>query len=308
MKSFTLLFLSALLFLSVSCNDYLLDSCLNTTIYFSLKDKANNDVFGAVTDHVALFIYDKDGRMAARVQVPKSELALFAGKRLRLNPGQYTIVAWANPTDSRSAFVVNEHGYYLNREANYLLNAVPANGIIPNGDPLFYAPQNYGTPLRVTVPEVGKGEVTAEFRNAHVRLDISVQGYETSASGSAADPLKIEITDLTSRYDFGMDPHGTKVDYTGSAPFNHAQKLFVTSFNIPVFDKSATTQIRVTNKAGQLIVPPISLVGLLGNKIVPQELWHLPIEIVFTDHDGVLSVAVKVALPEWEEGGVVPNI
>ncbi|MCL2501807.1 MAG: FimB/Mfa2 family fimbrial subunit [Bacteroidales bacterium] len=280
----------------------------NTTIHFTLSDKANNEVFSNVVNHVELFIYDYTGLLVGRSTIPEGELNTFAGKRLWLDVGVYTMVAWANITDSRSQIVENESRHYLDRTNNYIINAITSGGVAENGDALYYAPKTKSTPLTVVVPEQGKVEVTAEFRHAHVRLDIRIEGY-SHPSGSATDPLKIELTHITSRYSFGMEAHGEKVSYVQYAPnIDAINKVFSTSFNVPVFDKNTTTHICITNKAGQLIIAPVSLMEILGDKIAIDELVHLPIRIVFTEKNGQIVANITVDLPQWDEDIVKPNI
>ena len=280
---------------------------VNTTVYFTLKDNANNEVFTEVVNHVELFIYDCYGFQTSRSTIYGSDLSTFAGKRLWLEPGTYTIIVWANTTNSYSRFFINDSKPCSDIEQNYLLNAVAVNGVVANSDPLYYAPKKRSIPLTIIVPERGNVEAVAEFRHAHVKLDISVEGYNHVSSRTAADPLKIELTDITSRYCFEMGGHGNKVSYLQNAPNTDLDnKIFRTSFNIPVFNRNSTTQICVTNNAGQLIISPISLVEILDEKINIDELQHLPVRIIFTEEDGTIKAKVTVDLPQWNEENVEP--
>jgi len=203
MKLLKILAVLLALFVTGCEKSYECPSKTNATIYFTLKDKANNEVFSDVVNHVELFIYDYTGLLVLRSAVPESELSIFAGKRLRLDAGTYTIVAWANTTDARSQIVENKSKHYLDKTNNYILNAITSGGVTENGDPLYYAPKTKSAPLTVVVPDRGNIDLTAEFRNAHIRLDITVEGYTyPSPSRAVADPLKIELTGITSRLSF----------------------------------------------------------------------------------------------------------
>jgi len=280
----------------------------NMTIHFSLKNDANTEMLLTVVDNVTLFLYDANGKQALRKTVSKGEMNQFLGVRLELSPATYTIVAWANHTNTYSRFLTNDDNSYLDQVNNYLLNAVTANGVVDNGDPLYYAPKTKGVPLTVTVPAEGKVEVTAQFRHAHIKIDVTVEGYD-HISTRAVDPLTVELTNITSRYSFGMGAHGDRVSYIRPAPQTNAQdKIFNTLFNVPVFDKNTTTHVRVTDSAGELIIDPISIKELLGDKVNPEEIQYLPIRIVFSEKNGLLEATVVVDLPEWSENPVKPNV
>jgi hypothetical protein len=294
-----------LLLLAVGCFDSNIDDCPPTlTVCFSLKDVANNEVFPVVVNNVELFIYNSDGKQVSHSNISKNELNVFAGKRLVMESGTYSIVAWANTTAAYSKFFTNEDEPYLDRMNNYLLNAIAVNGIVDNGDPLYYAPKAKATPLTVVVPAKDNTKVTAEMRHAHVKLEITVEGYKNEEH-PITNPLKVEITELSSRYDFEMKAHGDKLNYLQYAPnINLEDRIYTTFFNIPVFDNNTTTQIRITNSAGQSIIPAFSLKEILGDVIDLKEIRHIPIKIIFTD----FQVEVIVELPGWGEGIVKPNI
>jgi len=280
----------------------------NTTVLFSLEDGSKNQILLSTLDHISLFLYGPNGKQMLRRNISKGELNLFSGVRLTLDPGTYTIVAWANHTNTYTRFLTNDDRPYLEQANNYLLTAITANGKVVNGDPLYFAPKTKGVPLTVTVPTTGSVEVTAPFRNAHIKLEVTVEGYQ-NAPAPATDPLTIELTNITSRYSFGLGPHGDRVSYVGSAPLLDAQnKIFRRLFNVPLFDKNTPTYIHVTNSAGQLIDAPVSLKDLLDDKVNLEEILYLPIRIIFTEENGQLKVAVVVDLPEWKEGQVKPNI
>ena len=281
--------------LPAGCIDSQLEICpplMNTTLYFSLKDKDNNDVFSATVDHVDLFVYDAMGRKIT----PLGEEGIRGGKRLRLEPGTYSVVAWANATPLHTRIVTQESAHWLNSSENYLLTA---NGTVEDGDPLYYAPLEKGKSLTLTVPLQGEVEATVPFTHAHVQIEVTVEGIE-------ADLLKMELTEITSRYSFGLEAHGNRVSYIRNVhPTGSDKKRFNTSFHVPLFDAATPTQLLVNQDDGGLIVPSISIRELLGNKIDIEKLTHLPIRITFDDQ---LRVAIYVDLPEWGEDMVKPNI
>jgi len=291
--------------LAIGCFDSNIDDCPPMlTVHFSLKDKAENEVFFVEVDNVELFICNSEGKQVNRCNIPKHELTVFAGKRLVLEPGTYSVVAWANTTAAYSKFFTNENELYLDRTNNYLLNAITVNGEVDNGDPLYYAPKAKTTPLTVVIPAKGNTKVIAEMCHAHVKLEITVEGYKQEEH-PAANPLKVEVTELSSRYDFGMEAHGEKLSYVQYAPnINLDERLYTAIFNIPVFNNNTITQIIITNSAGQPIIPAFSLKEILGDKIDLEEIRHIPIKIKFTQ----FQVEVTVELPGWGEGIVTPNI
>ena len=282
----------------------------NTTVYFSLKDYSGNEIFPATVEHAELFVYDNEGMMVSRSRISKAELNAFAGKRLYLDPGTYTVVVWANA--ARSQIVVNENIHWSNRTHNHVMTAVPVDGALDNGDPLYYAPNDKGTPLTVVVPEQGEAEVTVELRHAHVKLDITVEGYNLVSRSDATGPLQMEVTDLTSRYCFDMNAHGERVSYCGHAAYNNSGDGHNRMFNIPVFDVDTPTRILITDSDGELIYPAIRLSELLSDKIDVEKLRYLPVTVRFYedagDPDGTIQVDITVDLPGWGEGAVTPNV
>ena len=283
----------------------------NTTIYFRLKDYSDNEIFPATVECAELFVYDGEGMMVSRSHISGSELNAFAGKRLWLAPGTYTVVVWANAI--RSQIVVNENIHWSDSAYNHVMTAVPVDGVIDNGDPLYYAPKDNGTPLTVVVPEQGEAEVTVELRHAHVKLDITVEGYELLSRSDATGPLRMEVTDLTSRYGFTMNAHGERIGYRGHAIYadygdGHGYNRL---FNIPVFDRDTPTQIEITNSDGELIHPAIRISELLNDKIDLENLRYLPVTVRFYEDVGdpdTIRVGITVDLPGWGEGVVTPNV
>ena len=295
--------------LATGCVREDLEDCLpepNTTLRFSLKDDSGNDVFPTEVECAQLFVYDGEGLMVYRSCVSGSELNAFAGKRLRLAPGTYTVVVWANAV--RSQTVVNESIHWSDMTHNYAITAVPVAGVLDDGDPLYYAPKDKGTPLTLVVPEHGEAEVTAELRHAHVKLDITVEGYDLVSRGEATDPLRIEVTDLTSRYSFAMNTHGERVSYLGHAPYIDSVGGHNRVFNIPVFDMDTPTRIVITDANGESIHPAIRLSELLDGRIDVENLRYLPVVVRFYEDAGTIRVGIKVDLPGWDEGVVAPNV
>ncbi len=278
----------------------------NTTVYFSLEDYAGNDIFPAVVECAELFVYDGEGMLVSRSRISGAELNAFAGKRLRLDPGTYTLVVWANAV--RSQIVVNENIHWSNTTHNHAMTAVPVDGTLDNGDPLYYAPMDKETPLTVVVPEQGETEVAVELRHAHVKLDITVEGYDLVSRGDATGPLRVEVTDLTSRYGFDMNAHGERVSYRSNAPYTDSGKGHNRMFNIPVFDIDTPTRIVITDSDGGSVHPDILLSELLNEKIDVEKLRYLPVVVRFYEGDDTIQVDITVDLPGWGEGVVTPNV
>ena len=272
---------------------------MNTTIHFSLMDKEDNDVFLATVYRVDLFLFDASGRLVT----PQSEENLPGKKRLQLDPGTYSVVAWANATPLYTRFVTQAHTHWLDMSNNYVLTAM---GTAEDGDPLYYAPTATERLLTITVPPQGQIETTAEFRHAHVKVEVTVEGYDHPSTHASTDPLRMELTEITSRYGFGMDPHGNRVSYIRHAhPIDPQKKIFNTLFHVPVFDHATPVKLLIAHENGHAIIPPISIRELLDNKIEIEKLTYLPIRVTFDDQ---LQVAISVDLPEWGEHMVKPNI
>ncbi|MDR2936299.1 MAG: FimB/Mfa2 family fimbrial subunit [Rikenellaceae bacterium] len=282
---------------------------VNTTVYFSLEDYDGNDIFPTEVDRVELFVYDSEGMLASRSSISKGELNIFTGKRLYLDPGTYTVIVWANAV--RSQIVVNEDIHWLDRTHNHAMTAVPAGGALDDGDPLWYAPKENGTPLTVVVPGQGEVEVTAELRHAHVKLDVTVEGYDLVSRSDATEPLRMEVTDLTSRYDFDMNAHGERVSYQGHAPYTGSAGGYNRMFNIPVFDRDTPIRILITDSNGEQIHPDIRLSELLNESIDVKKLRYMPVIVRFSEDIGdpaTIRVEVTVDLPGWSEGAVSPEM
>ncbi len=270
----------------------------NTTVRFCLTDESGNDIFPTEVESTELFFYDEEGMMVRHSRSSRSELNSFAGTRLWLDPGTYTVVVWANT--ARSQIVVDGNTHWSNGAHNYAMTAVPVNGTLDNGDPLYYAPKDKDTPLTVVVPEQGETEVTVELRHAHVKLEITVEGYDLVSRGDATGPLRMEVTDLTSRYGFAMNAHGERVSYRGDG-YNRV-------FNIPVFDRDTPTRVVLTDSNGVPVHPAIRLSELLGDNTDMESLRYLPIVVRFYEADDTIQVGITVDLPGWDEGEVTPNV
>lgn len=311
MRTIKIVVLSLALFLAWGCIDSRLRDCPpkavpNTTIYFSYKDAQDKEQFITKIHSVELFIYDKEGKKIERHTIAKEALEQFVGAKLYLKPGHYDVIAWGNVSDELTHIFTDQTIPYPEREENYLLTAVEKEGRVGSGDPLYYAPSR-NAPLLLSVPKEGEVEVTANFKHAHVMLDISVVGYELEQSKSALEPLQIEVTNLTSRYCFRCIPHGEIVSYRGSGAYlGSGPTLYNGYFNVPRFEESTPTEIILKNSRGEQISPPISLRKIVEGNIDLEKVYYIPIKVLFEKKGEGYSVVVIIEMPGWGDHIVIP--
>lgn len=307
MKSFrfaTLLIISLLL---AGCIDEDIERCggdvyPNTTIYFSLKDRFENEIFDSKIFNVSLFIYDESNHLVAGYDVSTEELRELRGRKVGLEPGKYRALAWANTSKQNCEIFVDGGSDYHDPEKNYILNAVKCpEGYFRTSDPLFYSPRRRGMPLEFVVKKGEKQEVMAEFRCAHVNVNVRIINYKKA--DTQTESLNVSLTEIASRYSFLLDCYGEKVTYDNPAKLKNSEGgEYETNFNIPLFDRSSETMIVLRNGEEQ-IMEPVKLVELIGDEIDLATTNYISIVIEFI---GDSKVKVTIDLPEWEEGEVEP--
>lgn len=307
MKSlrFATLFVVSLLLAGCIYED--LDGCggsvyPNTTIYFSLKDRFENEVFDSEIFNVTLFIYDDKDHLVEEHKISTGELKDLRGKKVGLEPGEYTALAWANTSKQYSEIFFDRESDYHDADKNYIVSAVKSpEGQYRTSDPLFYSPKVRGEPLEFIVIEDEYQEVVAEFRHAHVNINVRIINYRET--DSPTESLNVGMTEIASKYCFLLKCNGEKVTYDSPAQLVNSERgEYETNFNIPLFDRTSETMILLKNGV-EKIMEPLKLVELIGKKVDLETAHYIPIVIEFI---GSSEVKVSVDLPEWEEDEVEP--
>lgn len=294
----------------------------NCTVRFTLVDEHGADIFDDEVQCVDLFVYDAVGTTVVHSSIGQAELRRFAGKRMQLPAGDYTVLAWGNAL--RSTVEDERDGDPEDRDHTRVTIAVPTpEGDLDDGDPLYYAPRDRHR-LNMTVRPDSDVEVVAEMRHAHVKLDVTIEGWENlpldpnaQRNMPAVNPFRVvapaiapgaphvTVTDLVSHYDFAMRGFGGPVSYGAYA--QRQEGCYKRRFNIPIFDRSTPTRIIVSDNYGRPVYPDIAVSRLVPPEVDLDTVRRLPVTVRFYKVDDNVAVDVIVNVPEWNETSVTPE-
>ena len=178
----------------------------NVKIAFTLLDE------GSLTDEIESVIavlFDGRGNyIPPATTLDKAALDKYAGVELKLDPGDYRMVFWANVGENTEIRVIDGTPVLTYKDFNGT-----SRQVLGNGDPVWYAPAVRTTrvdadarPLRYyefTVTAGGDHTDEVAFTETHNTVNVYIGGLQLDAASMPT----VEITNLTSAVDFwGMQP------------------------------------------------------------------------------------------------------
>ncbi len=169
----------------------------NVSIAYRLPDGNGGCTFLRDISTVATAVYDASGKLITTAETTGEDHAVFQGVRLKLDPGVYRIVSWAN--SGVNTELKNHESCYGGGNAYVTYGSISA-GRTGNGDALYYAPNSVNTTRSgnaqgefvITVDPKTGYEGTLDFRHAHRIVEVYVKGFEESGSTTP----DIELTGL----------------------------------------------------------------------------------------------------------------
>ena len=281
-----------------------LDDCPtghNVVLHFNYVYQGSNNLFGQRVENVEIIIFDMDGNFVTSFFSETSDIDE-SGAAFSLPPGTYRIVCWGN------IFTHTDVQEGSNITAARVYHTGRSQGEADNGDPLFYAPRirNLNDPdadiLTITVPERGSVEKLIDFTAAHKTVEVVVTGF--SDNGNITP--QIEFTNQPSAYDFFLRTiPGQPMDYfQDSQVETRAQNMAVATFNLPLFERDNTINIRIIRPSTGAVIHTISLKQYLidNNITLTHGDWDfISILVVFNDLGAVISVK------PWDGTNVSPG-
>ncbi|GAB6118861.1 FimB/Mfa2 family fimbrial subunit [Dysgonomonas termitidis] len=287
-----------------------IDDNSNLRLEFRYTDENGLDIFTDKVRYTDVFIFDSGDRLVKRITLDENALSLFAGTELRLEPGTYRIVCWANAT-ANTLYEGASPGNNLFSDA-FLSNSSldKATNTASDSDPLYYAPapsqDSQPQPFYVTVPESGSQTAVIPFRSAHITIGVYVKGFtDTSAQGAALPPT-IVLTDIPAHYNFNMQTYGTGISYkkTAANTVIESQNMAYSEFYTPLFNENTPILLYIKKQSDGSTVATVSLKDFIADNnitVTGTDGLFIPIQIEFK------SVSVEVTLPGWDSKPVSPE-
>ena len=286
----------------------------NTVLVFEYTTDASKK-FTDIIDNVDVILYDADGCYMSHRIATRSDMSIFQGMRLTLQPGTYYVVAWGN--------VGSNSGYRSFVEGtttldDFLLEIQSTSN--ETGDQVYYAPLREKPACRssfgrtraaadmsiyeIVVPSGGRVTKTLDFVRAHRTINVWIKGYEES--GTTAFPV-VGATKLWSGYDFYFNSAASArrdfLQRSRSATISagtYAKATFHSAMG--VIDNN--TAILVNSSSGGETVYSVSLRDFVDdNKIEDKDTDEIDILITFD-----MNLGITVGIPEWIGKPITPGI
>ncbi len=322
MKNFKILSIAGAMFALTGCfaEDYSFcppegpeEPEYNVVLNFRLPDEAGECSF---LDHVVTTttaIYDDaTGNFVQQIARTDDHHREFKGLRLKLEPGVYRVVSWANHGENTR---MNRHetAHLVPGDSHLTYHSIMPNGRTGDGDALYYAPagdpvtraSSHGAGEYYTMevhPETGH-EGTLDFRHAHRRIEVYVKGFDSNGSTTPV----IELGGLPSAIGFiGMEKHagqglvtaqlasqmgtvvsGDREERVAVSPF-HVFYLHTADHDIDVniIDPNTNEEIYTTK-----LNKPIGPIDPATDDPAKQRVLRILVEFK--------SVGVEVSVPDW---------
>ncbi len=273
----------------------------NLRLMFRYLDAGHNDVFQEHIYSVEVLVFDESGCFVTRQTLYQSALTQFQGVKLKLAPGTYRIIAWANAGDYQALCNLDEFSTVATSTVTHLDRN---SGISSNGDPLYYAPciNNINNPdasmFLVDVPLTGRNEQTLDFTGAHNTLEIYVKGFTDNVAGTPTDLPFVEVSPLSQGYNFSMQTLSGMMSYEQRAQYvNTADgQMGGARFFIPQFENDNPILIHIKMPSTGETVWTVNLKDFLtANGITVSPVRHDRIQIQVAFFNG----AVQITMPSW---------
>lgn len=273
----------------------------NLILHFSNVNDDGEDVFDKTIDIIDLFLFDKNDVHIKRIAISEAELRANQSLALKLEPGTYRIVCWANAKEN-ALFTMDEGDVV---SSGYIYKSIPTNNILEDGNHLYYAPYNNMTSQNFTLTRGKTEEVDVIFRSAHIKMEFTVKGYAEKYN-SSSNP-HIELTNLHPKYDFHMQTIETQaVSYIKqTVGATRSEDVTYSKFNTPRFKNENNIEINVRESPNSGIIKSFNLSKLLQNQGINVETANeitLYFEIVFSGTD------ISVSVDSWESGTLIPDL
>lgn len=304
MKSINIALFACLLLLFTGCIKEDRDNCENKLILeFEHKDKLGKDIFLKAIDKVDVFIFNESNKLIYKQKITKSTLTNSRVTTMKLPSGKYHIVSWANANDN-SVFEGTELGTDLSelRLKNPTLN----NNKIVDGDPLYY----YATDVdlsTITLPNGGTLRKKIPFCRAHIKIEVYIKGFGDS-NGTSPDltPL-LELTNLSTDYDFDMVTTKDKISAVDKTIYEviDGNKFAVADFYPTVFSEETDTDLLVRKQSDNSVVTTVSLKDFIKKNNIDLNSCQQTIIPIYIEYK---STEVVVSVPSWDSVPVKPEL
>lgn len=284
------------------CISESLEGCpLDILLRFTYKPHGSvADLFGERVQRVTLCVFRPDGSIEHTQTLEKGELDRLQGVEMYLPQGNYTVVLWANASDTHTKL----GGFSEGQTINNLSASHPqaeSSSTIPTLDRLLFA----ATPLTVSEHEAA-ADRTVNFSPATMRVSVLLDGISVqpvvriTGMASALQP----VFDETSRT-WKIVPVEQGKTFQPSVAYDTTNRHAEATADMPRFKADTPGMVEIIDPAtGNPIVPPISIAELIARYHIPMDEdveVTIPIEITFG------AGHTKITVKGWENHNVTPG-
>lgn len=267
----------------------------NTVLRFFYDGDPDRPVsFAEAVDGVTLLVFDGGGQLVETIDAPKSALGSDNSYKMTLDPGDYTVVCWANATNGHTQFAINS---ITDGRLKNPCRQTTADNAIDTDDPLYFGT----TDITVVDKQQNTGDIQLE--GAHVKIDVCIKGF-----GQANDPASYPIVEIVGDiHDYGImkDRLGPVSElYRPAVEHDSGRGTMCSKLNIMLFDDDNNLVLSVIDPATGNVAHTIDLEQFMLNNNISVENRNeavLDIMIEFT------GLGVTVTLPDWESDDLNPS-
>ncbi|MCD7930825.1 MAG: FimB/Mfa2 family fimbrial subunit [Tannerellaceae bacterium] len=305
----SILFLLALLYCT-GCVKEDLDDCPDGEEYtlvllFEYLDMEGKDVFNERISSIDVAIYDENHQIYQWLNADEVVNNTDRSKTVKVDPGTYYIISWANDVTDRLGRNALLEG--LDLEHTYIYHTLSTESC----DPLHYAPDLRSqsqrhldvpdNPALYTVEVLNAGTTyhTVSYMGAHRTVNVFLRGFPEIADGRTPE-MHVSINNLIELYDCFLNHGEEKVVYHKKAREVTVEEEYLgfAQFYVPHFDNESPVTINIagTRTSGASYNFSVSMDDVLRELdllLVEGDCEIINVVIEFKD----LYVQIKV--PEW---------
>ena len=279
----------------------------NFILKFRYVSDGPEELFIEKIKRVDVFVFKEDGQYVMTRSADLAALTSFAGITLDLDPGSYRIVCWGNA--SEKTFISPLSTNSMMKDAFVSYTALRNGTVATNGDTLYYALDHtvLSPSLKATTVSETVIERILDFHNAFVKVQVYIKGLvDKDPLGNLLAPV-IEITGVTSGYNFEMQTFGNAVRYLNTSAFENisGEKIAAITFYTLRFKDDNPIEIRIKKSSDGSTLTTINLKDFMKENNITVEGIEEALVPILVEYK---EASVEISIPEWGQIPVDPEL
>ncbi len=279
----------------------------NFILKFRYVSDGPEELFIEKIKRVDVFVFKEDGQYVMTQSADLAALTSFAGIMLDLDPGSYRIVCWGNASGKTFFSPLSTNS--MMKDAFVTHTALRSGIAATNGDTLYYALDHtvLSPSLKVTTVSETVIERILDFHNAFIKIQVYVKGLsDKGPQGQLLAPI-VEMTGVTSGYNFEMQTFGNAVHYLDISAFEYisGEKVAAITFYTLRFKDDNPIEIKIKKSSDGSTLTVINLKDFMKENNITVEGIEKAVVPILVEYK---EASVEISIPEWGQIPVDPEL